>query len=66
MAGELPLERPEVLGSPRMEAVLKAGRESFDLVLIDTMPLLPVADIVQIQDMIEQFPRRRAVSGDAP
>ncbi len=55
VAGELPLERPEVLGSSRMEAVLRAARASFDLVLIDTMPLLPVADIAQIQDMIESF-----------
>ena len=48
-------ERPELLGSPRMDAVLKAGRRLFDLVLLDAVPVLPVADTVLMQDLVDGF-----------
>ena len=55
VAGQAEVERPEALGSPRMEALLRAARGLFDFVLLDAMPLLPVADAVLIQDMVDGF-----------
>ena len=54
-AGQTSLERPELLGSPRMDAVLQAGRRHFDLVLLDAVPVLPVADTVLMQDLVDGF-----------
>jgi polysaccharide chain length determinant protein (PEP-CTERM system associated) len=54
-AGQTGLERPELLGSPRMDAVLKAARRHFDLVLLDAVPTLPVADTVLMQDLVDGF-----------
>ena len=54
-AGQTGLERPELLGSPRMDAVLKAARRRFDLVLLDAVPTLPVADTVLMQDLVDGF-----------
>ena len=45
-AGQTGLKRPEVLGSPRMDAVLRAARRHFDFVVLDAVPVLPVADTV--------------------
>jgi protein-tyrosine kinase len=53
--GEAPLERPEDLGSPRMEALLRAAREMFDLVVLDATPILPVADVTLMQDLVDGF-----------
>jgi len=55
VAGQTEVERPEALGSPRMDALLRAARGLFDFVLLDAMPLLPVADAVFIQDMVDGF-----------
>ena len=55
VAGQAAVERPEALGSPRMQALLRAARGLFDFVLLDAMPLLPVADAVLIQDMVDGF-----------
>lgn len=55
VAGETPLEQPELLGSARMEACLRAARSSFDFTLLDAMPLLPAADAVLIQDLVDGF-----------
>lgn len=55
VAGQAEVERPESLGSPRMRALLRAARGLFDFVLLDAMPLLPVADAVLIQDMVDGF-----------
>ena len=38
-----------------MDAVLKAGRRLFDLVLLDAVPVLPVADTVLMQDLVDGF-----------
>jgi capsular exopolysaccharide synthesis family protein len=54
-AGQTPLKRPELLGSPRMDAVLKAARRFFDLVILDAVPVLPVADTVLMQDLVDGF-----------
>ena len=42
--GQLPPNPGELLGSPAMRAVLEQCRQRYDIVLIDTPPLLPVAD----------------------
>jgi succinoglycan biosynthesis transport protein ExoP len=54
-AGQAGLRRPELLGSPRMDAVLRTGRRLFDLVLLDSVPVLPVADTVLMQDLVDGF-----------
>jgi capsular exopolysaccharide synthesis family protein len=54
-AGQTGLRRPELMGSPRMDAVLKAARRLFDLVLLDAVPVLPVADTVLMQDLVDGF-----------
>jgi capsular exopolysaccharide synthesis family protein len=55
VAGRAPLERPEVLASPRMEAFLGAARGLYDVVIIDGVPLLPVADATLFQDLVDGF-----------
>jgi Mrp family chromosome partitioning ATPase len=54
-AGQAGLKRPELLGSPRMEAMLRTARRMFDLVLLDATPVLPVADTVLMQDLVDGF-----------
>src|SRR6185436_15666164 len=54
-AGQSGLKRPELLGSPRMDAMLKTARRLFDLVLLDAVPVLPVADTVLMQDLVDGF-----------
>lgn len=43
-AGALPLDPAEVLGSPRMREVLAKLADAFDVVVLDSPPVLPVAD----------------------
>ena len=54
-AGQTALKRPEVLGSPRMDALLRAARRWFDFVVLDAVPVLPVADTVLMQDLVDGF-----------
>jgi capsular exopolysaccharide synthesis family protein len=54
-AGKAALERPESVGSPRMEALLNSACEHFDLVIVDATPILPVADTVLLQDLVDGF-----------
>lgn len=54
-AGCLPLEQPELLGSPRMEAVVQAARQTFDLIIVDCPPLVPVADAILLQEIVDGF-----------
>jgi len=54
-AGQMMLKRPELLGSPRMDAALQAARRLFDLVILDAVPVLPVADTVLMQDLVDGF-----------
>jgi len=45
----------ELIGSPRMEALLNAARENYDYVLIDLPPLAPVVDVRAVARMIGSF-----------
>jgi Mrp family chromosome partitioning ATPase len=54
-AGQAGLDRPEVLGSLRMDALLRAARSLFDFVLLDIVPVMSVTDTVLIQDLIDGF-----------
>jgi non-specific protein-tyrosine kinase len=55
VAGQAKLERPEVLGSARMDALLRKARESFGFVLLDLAPVLPVADTVLVEQLIDGY-----------
>ncbi|HEX6736778.1 MAG TPA: CpsD/CapB family tyrosine-protein kinase [Vicinamibacteria bacterium] len=52
-AGVAALQNPEVLGSARMAGLLEAARQSFDTVVVDCPPILPVADAVVLQDLVD-------------
>jgi Mrp family chromosome partitioning ATPase len=54
-AGRERLVRPELLGSPRMGALIGACQLSFGFVVVDCAPLDPVADAVAIQDLLDGF-----------
>ena len=54
-AGNVTLERPEELGSSRMDAILRAARDRFEAVILDATPILPVADVVLLQDLVDGF-----------
>lgn len=43
-AGQIPPNPSELLGSPAMEGLLKATTSIYDMVLIDSPPVLPVTD----------------------
>ena len=49
------LDRPELLGSARMSALLEAARRSFDYVIVDCPPVIPVADSVILQELVDGF-----------
>lgn len=55
VAGEVPLERPESLGSPQMDRLFRASRSAYDDVIVDTPPILPVADTISMQDLLDGF-----------
>ncbi|MEM1207084.1 MAG: polysaccharide biosynthesis tyrosine autokinase, partial [Acidobacteriota bacterium] len=52
-SGPIPPNPSELLASDRMRDVLTKVRESFDFVLIDTPPVLPVADAVILGTMAD-------------
>jgi len=54
-AGQMGHRRPEVLRAPEMETLLRAARRLFDFVVLDAVPVLPVADTVLIQDLVDSF-----------
>jgi Mrp family chromosome partitioning ATPase len=54
-AGREPLERPRDLGSPRMAALLQSARDQYDFVIMDATPVLLVADVVLLQDLVDGF-----------
>jgi capsular exopolysaccharide synthesis family protein len=43
-SGALPPDPPELVGSARMRALLEKLGETFDVIVLDTPPVLPVAD----------------------
>jgi capsular exopolysaccharide synthesis family protein len=53
--GRVPLGRPELLRSRRMTGLIQAARRSFDLVVMDCTPLIPVVDAVLLQDVLDGF-----------
>lgn len=53
VAGQAELARPELLGSPRMAALLAAAGSYFDFVVVDGIPALPVTDMVLLQDLVD-------------
>lgn len=55
VAGRIGLERPEVLSAHLMQALVRAAREAFDLALIDAPPILPVADTILMQELVDGF-----------
>jgi len=44
-AGPTPPFPAELLGSPRMAQILEAWRAQFDIIVIDSPPILPISDI---------------------
>jgi polysaccharide chain length determinant protein (PEP-CTERM system associated) len=54
-AGRSGLERPELMGSPRMAAALLAARRLFDYVILDSVPVLPVADTALLKEVVDGF-----------
>ncbi|MBX6331561.1 MAG: polysaccharide biosynthesis tyrosine autokinase [Gemmatimonadaceae bacterium] len=52
-AGALPPDPVEVMGSARMREVLARLSESFDVVVLDTPPVLPVADSAILASMAD-------------
>ena len=52
-AGELPPNPAELLGSQRMAGVLDELKGLADVVLIDTTPVLPVADAATLASMVD-------------
>jgi capsular exopolysaccharide synthesis family protein len=54
-AGRFPSRRPELLQSERMRALLELARGSFDAVILDCPPLVPVADSLLLQDLLDGF-----------
>jgi Mrp family chromosome partitioning ATPase len=49
------LAQPELLGSPRMEALIGACQLSYGFMIVDCPPLDPVADAVALQDLLDGF-----------
>ncbi len=54
-AGKAKIDQAELLGSPRMAGLLQAARARFDFIVVDCPPLVPVADSVILQDLIDGF-----------
>ena len=54
-SGRQKLNRPELLGSERMGALVGACQLSFGFIVVDCPPLSPVADAVAIEDLLDGF-----------
>lgn len=54
-AGRFPSRRPELLQSERMRTLLDLARASFDAVIVDCPPLMPVADSLLLQELLDGF-----------
>jgi Mrp family chromosome partitioning ATPase len=54
-AGSGPFEKPDLLSSLRLVKLLEAADHTFDHVVVDCPPLLPVADAVMVQDLLDGF-----------
>ncbi len=54
-AGAGTLDKPDLISSPRLASLLAAADRVFDYVVVDCPPLLPVADAVLVQDLLDGF-----------
>ena len=52
-SGSIPLHPAECIDSPKMGEFLKEVREHFDLVVVDTPPILPVSDAVILGSKVD-------------
>ncbi len=52
-SGPLPPNPSELLGSQRMQSLLANLKEQFDVVIIDTAPLLPVTDALVLSAVVD-------------
>ncbi len=52
-SGPIPPNPSELLASARMDQLLEAGREHFDLLILDTPPVLPVSDAVVVGTKVD-------------
>jgi len=52
-AGALPPNPAELLSSPAMTRLLDSARETYDLVVVDTAPVLPVADAAILSQVVD-------------
>ena len=52
-AGPLPEDPGELLGSPVMRALLDGLREAYDVVVVDTPPLLPLVDGAAVSALVD-------------
>ena len=52
-AGSTPRAVHELLESPRFERLLREAREQYDLVVLDTPPLVPVVDAVVLSRLVD-------------
>jgi capsular exopolysaccharide synthesis family protein len=52
-SGELPPNPGELLGSPAMRSLLARLRAEYDFVIVDTAPLLPVADGAIVASLVD-------------
>jgi succinoglycan biosynthesis transport protein ExoP len=52
-SGHLPKDPPEVVGSQRFDELLEELRSQFEVVVIDTPPLLAVSDAVMVATMVD-------------
>jgi capsular exopolysaccharide synthesis family protein len=52
-AGETPVNPGEIFRSPRFKEFLDQVRDSYDIVIIDTPPVLPVADAYEVAPQVD-------------
>ena len=52
-AGSTPTAVHELLESPRFESLLREARDQYDLVILDTPPLVPVFDAVVLSRLVD-------------
>jgi capsular exopolysaccharide synthesis family protein len=53
VAGAVPPDPPELLGSPRMGEILNAFCDLYDHIVIDTAPVMPVSDTLVLSKHVE-------------
>ena len=51
---EIP-ESTDLLAREQFRSFLKSAREAFDVILLDTPPVIPVADTLSLRDQVDRF-----------